>query len=81
MPARAAFSGLPQGVSELDWSAFDSLPPAGSYSLRMTADIGDASPTPLVRARVTGTSLDAGAAVLVLGGVTVPVSEIREVSR
>ena len=72
---------LGPGRYPLEWSAFDSPPPAGLLRFEVAVAPGETAPTRLVRAPVTGAAAGEGSTVRLFGEAEVPVSKLREVGR
>ena len=70
---------LADGRTRVSWADFGGAPPPGVYRVSVTPAGGAAQPRVLVDARVTGATLEAGNATLLLGSVPVSIERLREV--
>jgi len=78
--AQAAGLGtLTAGLHELTWEDFNAAPAPGRYRVRTTVANGDPEPVTLVTGRVSGAALDPSGTTLMLGGLQVPLSAVREI--
>ncbi len=75
-----SLGALEPGLQEIGWQEFTPPVPPGTYSVRVQQAVGQAPlATPLVEARVTGTSVSGTTPVLLLGEAIVPLAGVREV--